>query len=92
MLLVAIAQFNGLMLTRRGAARNRGTAHRSTLQNHIGFDSWIAARVQNLARVNGGDFSHIAPQNFVLKSVVEARTAIHRDRIPTSRLDELYKF
>ncbi len=51
-LLVAIAQFPRLMLAGAGAARNGRAPHRAAFQMDIDFDGGIAARIQDLARVD----------------------------------------
>ena len=77
MALVAVAQFHGLMLAGGRARRHDGTAQGAALQDYVRFHGGIAARVQNFARTNRNNFSHIGPRNAVLQPVVQFGTAIH---------------
>src|SRR5262249_5152403 len=58
--LVAITQFDGLARAGRGAARHRGSASRTVAQRDIGFKSGVAARVEDLARMNRGNCCHFS--------------------------------
>ena len=49
---IAVAQFQSLMRSRRGARRHRRAAKRSVFESNIDFDGRIAAAVDNFARVN----------------------------------------
>ena len=89
--LVAVAQFHGLMLAGRGARRHDGAAQRAALQNHVRFDGRIAARIQNLARTNGNNFSHISPRNAVLQPVIQFGTAIHGKSLSGGALNRFQK-
>ena len=51
-LLVAIAQFPRFMLAGARAARNGRAPEAAAFEMHIDFDGRIAARIENLARVN----------------------------------------
>ncbi len=56
---VAVAQLDGFMFASAGAARHRRASGRTGLQRHIHFHGWIAARIENLSRLNSLDFCHI---------------------------------
>ena len=49
---VAIAQFPGFVLAGTRAARDRRASERAILKPHVYFDGWIAARIENFARLN----------------------------------------
>src|ERR1044072_699938 len=49
---VAVTQFPRFMLAGAGAARNNGSTERAAFESNINLDGWIAARIENLARVN----------------------------------------
>ena len=51
-LLVAVAQFDGFVLAGGGAAGDGGAAAGSVHQGDFRFDRGIAARIENLARLN----------------------------------------
>ncbi len=59
--LVAVAQFDGLILTSAGAGGDRGAASHSTLQNHVDFHGGVAAGVENLTGDNILNQAHIFP-------------------------------
>ncbi len=65
MRLVTIAQLHGFVLAGRGAAGYSRAAHGSAREKHIGFYRGIPPGIQDLARVNGNDLSHITPCNVV---------------------------
>ena len=48
-LLVAVAQFDGLVLAGAGPARDRGPAAGAAVEQHVDFDRRVAAAVENLA-------------------------------------------
>ena len=56
--LVAVAQLDRLAAAGRGARGHRGAAHDAGLEQHIGFQRGIAARVQNLAGDDVDDGAH----------------------------------
>src|SRR5690606_20636194 len=49
---VAVAQFNCLVSACRSTRRNSCTTYKTVLGSNINFNSWVSARVQNLARMN----------------------------------------
>ena len=53
---VAVAKLEGFMLAGRSPRRNDSAAEGSGLQKDVGFNGGIAARVENLARENAGNF------------------------------------
>jgi hypothetical protein len=52
---VAVAKFPGLVLAGGSARRDGGAAKRSAIEEDVGFDSGIAAGINDLAGVNVGD-------------------------------------
>ena len=58
-LLVAVAQFNGLGLSRRSPRGDRGAAHGAVAQDDLRLDGGVAARIQDLATVHFGDFHNV---------------------------------
>ena len=98
MLLVAVAQLDGLVFARGCSARNGSAAKRSSGEKDIGFDSRIAALIQNLACVNRDDLSHVAPVAFcfrtrsddmMLQPFVQLRTPIDGKGLPGYCKDRL---
>src|SRR5581483_3748854 len=55
---VAVAQLDRLALAGGSAGRHRRAAPRAGLQLHLDLDRGIAARVENLARIDAGDRRH----------------------------------
>ena len=53
--LAAVAQLERLVDTGRGSGWHRGPAMRARLEHDVGLDGRIAARVEDLPGVNGGD-------------------------------------
>gem|GEM_PF-6511438 len=66
MALVSVTQFHGFVLTGGSSAGNSGAAERTVGKKNVCFDRGVAARIQNLARVDGSNLSHMTPQNLVL--------------------------
>ena len=59
---VAVAQLDRFMFAGRSAGRNRAAADNAAFEAHVGFDGWIAARIENLAAVNGDNLrGHDSP-------------------------------
>jgi hypothetical protein len=56
---VAVPQLVGLVLAGRRAARHRGAAVRAVLEDDIGLDGRIAARVKDLTGLDGDDDGHV---------------------------------
>ncbi|CUH53066.1 hypothetical protein SHM7688_02518 [Shimia marina] len=56
---VAIALFNGFMRAGGGARRHSGTAHGAVFEDHVDFNSWIAAAVEDFAGENVNDCAHL---------------------------------
>ena len=54
----AVAQLDRLELAGRGARRHGGEAARARLEDDLDLDGRVAARVEDLARVDGGDGAH----------------------------------
>ena len=54
----AVAQLDRLELAGRGAGGHRGAAARAGLERDLDLDRRVAARVEDLARVDGGDGAH----------------------------------
>ena len=54
----AVAQFDGLECARGRAAGDRGPAERAVVEGDLDLDSWVSARVQDFARVDGFDGGH----------------------------------
>ena len=54
----AVAQLDRLELAGRGARGDRGEAARAGLERDLDLDGRVAARVEDLARVDGGDGAH----------------------------------
>jgi hypothetical protein len=57
-LLVAVAQFDRLMLAGGGSLRNRRAPHGAARQPNVRLDRRIAARVENLSTGYFYDFGH----------------------------------
>ena len=55
---VAVAEFRGLVLAGRGAARHGGPAVRAARQDDLGLDGGVAAAVDDFARVDFDDGGH----------------------------------
>ena len=91
MALVAVAQLHGLMLAGGSARRHDGAAERTALQNHICFHGGISTRIQNFARANRNNLSHISPRYTVLQPVVQFGTAIHGNGLSGSALNYFQK-
>ena len=87
MALVAVTQFNGLVLAGGSARRHNGAAKCTALQNYICFHGGISARIQNLACPNRNNLSHISPRYTVLQPVVQFGTAIHGNGFSGSALN-----
>ena len=56
--LATVAQLGGLELTGRGARRDRGAPRRAGVERHLHLDRRVAARVEDLARVDALDQGH----------------------------------
>jgi hypothetical protein len=54
----AVAQLGGLELAGRGAGRHGGAAGRAGAQHELDLDGRVAARVEDLAGVDGLDLAH----------------------------------
>jgi hypothetical protein len=54
--LVAVAKFEGFVLASGSSGRDNGAAEGAGFEQHIGFDGRIAARIEDLASANAGDF------------------------------------
>ncbi len=52
---LAVAELDGLVLSGRGARRNRGAPERAVVETNIDLDRGVGARIENLARMNPGD-------------------------------------
>ena len=87
MALVAVAQFHGLMLAGGSARRHNGAAQCTALQNYVCFHGGVSARIQNLARPNRNNLSHISPRYTVLQPVIQFGTAIHGNGFSGSALN-----
>ncbi len=59
----AVAQLDRLELAGRGARGHRREAARAGLERHLDLDRRVAARVEDLAGVDGGDGAHGARQS-----------------------------
>ena len=55
---VAIAEFDRFMFTRRSAAGHNGASNRTVRKLYFSFDRRIAARVEHFAGANIADISH----------------------------------
>src|SRR5436305_607778 len=53
--LVAVAQLDGLELARRGTRRHSRASERPGLELRFDLDRGVAARIENLARMDSGD-------------------------------------
>jgi hypothetical protein len=65
------------MFARGGSRRHDRAAHGPAFQNYVRFNGRIATRIQNFARTNGSNLSHIGPRNAVPQPVIQLGTAIH---------------
>ncbi len=54
---VAIAKLECFVFTSGSARRDRGAAQRSAIENDIGFDGGVAARIDDLAGADASDLS-----------------------------------
>ena len=64
-LLVAVAQFDGLVGAGAGAARHGGAADGAVAENHVDLDGRVAAAVEDFAgvdRLNGGAHRRLAKE------------------------------
>src|SRR6185503_2419987 len=57
-ILVAVAQLDGFACTRRCAGGNSGAAERAGVENHVGLDGGVAARVDDFAAADVDDLAH----------------------------------
>ena len=89
--LVAVAQFHGLVLAGGSARRHNGAAQSAAFKNYVRFHGRIAARIQNLARANCNNLSHICPRNAMLQPVIQFGTAIHGKSFSGGALNRFQK-
>ena len=60
-LLVAVAQLDGLVLSGAGSGGDGGAALGPAGEGDVGFDGGVSAGIEDFAGGNGNDLSHIAP-------------------------------
>ena len=82
--LVAVAKLYGFVFAGAGAGRNGCAANGSAGEDDVGFNGWIATAVENFARLDCDDFSHVAfpfghlrREDAVLQSVVQPWTTVY---------------
>ena len=59
--LVPVAQLHRLARAGRGSRRHRRAPERARVENHVGLDRGVAARVEDLAAADIGDATHGSP-------------------------------
>ena len=60
-ILVSIAEFDGLVFAGGGSAGNGGAAFGSAVEEDVGFDGGITAGVKDFACMDRDDLGHVAP-------------------------------